>query len=162
MMTHVREPRSGILLPTLLLTVIVILICGASYVTPVTLIVLDIRGEKKLIPINEGDELTHSYVHSMYQVPVSEKFILRDGRLKLTRVDTPNVSVLEYFGLTDPDVEHLGLYFDSFTTPAASVGSHTVQIRNSEVDVGTAEGIEGKISLSVWKTNNLFYYMNFL
>jgi len=52
------------------------------------------------------DRFTVTYHHSMYDQPVSEEFVVRDGAIELRRLESPSAAVLEYFGVTAPGAAH--------------------------------------------------------
>lgn len=124
--------------------------------------VLEISSPKKMIPVHEGDVLVHSYTHSMYGAPVSERFTIQNSRLKLISVDTPNVAVLEYFGLNTDGVGHLNLVFDSFMIPAASIGAHLIKVGDIIINLRTGEDRDEKILVRIRKTNAIEYYMELI
>ncbi|MGD9817992.1 MAG: hypothetical protein AB7V04_04745 [Desulfomonilaceae bacterium] len=115
--------------------------------------VLDISSGSRLILVRDGDTFDHEYTHSMYQAPITERFVVTGGLLKLIKVDSPSVAVLEYFGLNGPEVGHMNLLFDSFTTPSASIGSHRFKIRGQDFNPPTGEGLEGKIRVKLRKAS---------
>ncbi|MBM3390648.1 MAG: hypothetical protein FJY34_01550 [Betaproteobacteria bacterium] len=47
-----------------------------------------------------------TYHHSMYDQPVREEFVVRDGAIELRRLESPSAAVLEYFGVTAPGPTH--------------------------------------------------------
>lgn len=53
------------------------------------------------------DRFTVTYQHSMYDQPVSEEFVVRDGTIELHRLESPSAAVLEYFGVTAPGATHV-------------------------------------------------------
>ncbi|MDD3471858.1 MAG: hypothetical protein PHS86_03660 [Syntrophaceae bacterium] len=122
--------------------------------------VLEISSENRLILVRDGDTFDHEYTHSMYQAPVTERFVITGGRLKLIKVDSPCVAVLEYFGLNGPEVGHMNLLFDSFTTPSASIGSHRLKIRGQDFNPPTGEGLEGKIRVKLRKASIIDYLIS--
>ncbi len=121
--------------------------------------VVEINNPVRVIRVTEGDELVHSYTHSMYLAPVSEQFIIQNGKMKLMAVSTPNVAVLEYFGLNSEDTRDRNLVFDSFTIPVASVGNHSIRVRDLQVDLGTGVASAGKIEVRVTRVNLFSYLM---
>ncbi len=119
--------------------------------------VLEISSPGRFIRVCEGDELIHSYTHSMYLAPVDERFIIENGRLRLVSVNTPSVAVLEYFGLNSENTEGLKLFFDSFTIPVASSGGHKIKVGNAGIDLWTGTSSEEKIEIRTSKVNFFKY-----
>ena len=62
------------------------------------LLVVKIGSPEVMVPVSEGDVFFHTYVHSMYQVPVSEKFRIEDGHFRLVHVQTQSDAVLALLG----------------------------------------------------------------
>lgn len=139
-----------------LLTVILALFIVLGLLVQFT--VIEISSPERLIRVCESDEMIHSYTHSMYMAPVREKFIIQNGRMKLVSVNTPNVAVLEYFGLNKENTNDLDLVFDSFTIPVASIGGHSITVGNTQVDLWTGTPSSEKIEIRVGKIN-LFKYL---
>jgi hypothetical protein len=52
------------------------------------------------------DRFSVTYHHSMYDQPVKEEFVVRDGVIELRRLESPSAAVLEYFGVTAPGAAH--------------------------------------------------------
>ena len=142
---------------TLMLFSTVITIALLVFALQARFSVVDISSAKISIPINEGDDVVHSYTHSMYKASVNEQFIIDDSRFHLMNVNTDSIAVLEYFGLNNKDVSHLNLFFDSFTIPSSSVGAHRLKIKGAEIDLGTGEERDGKVYIRIRKTGLIEY-----
>ena len=63
------------------------------------LLVVKIGSPEVMVPVSEGDVFFRTYMHSMYEVPVSEKFRIEDGHFRLVHVQTQSDAVLAYLGL---------------------------------------------------------------
>jgi len=140
-------------LPYLLGLTAILLLVGLSKSLPV----LDIGDEIEL-PVSEGDVFVHTYVHSMYQVPVSEKFRIENGHLRLFHVTSTSEAALEYFGILRNDEFNVDGRFLEFTIPAASIGKHVVHVRDREIDLGTHENREGPIRVKLTRVPVLIYF----
>lgn len=138
--------------PYLLVPATILLLAGLWQ----SLLVLDIGSEVEL-PVSEGDVLVHKYVHSMYQVPVSEKFKIENGYLRLFHVMSTSDAALEYFGLLSRDEPNVDGKFREFTIPSASIGKHVIQVRDREIDLGTHEDRDGSIRVKLTRLPALIY-----
>ena len=65
---------------TLMLFSTVIAIALLVFALQARFSVVDISSARISIPVNEGDDVVHSYTHSMYKASVSEQFIIYNSR----------------------------------------------------------------------------------
>jgi hypothetical protein len=85
----------------------VFLVLGASALWPVPAVrVFDAASQRTLarLPADEGAPLRLSYQHSIYRQPGIEEFAVRDGALRLVRLASPSMAVLEYYARPEPIV----------------------------------------------------------
>ena len=76
---------------------------------PVTVLELrnDTRGGTVRIPVPGGGPFVVTSLHSIYDQPVEEEFVVDDeGALVLEAVSSPSAAVLEYFGITELGERH--------------------------------------------------------
>jgi hypothetical protein len=75
---------------------------------PVTVLELEnaARGRTLRAAVGEGEPFSVVYHHSMYEAPVSEEFVLANGRVVLEAVSSPSAAVREYFGLAGAGERH--------------------------------------------------------
>lgn len=64
------------------------------------------RGRTTRVAIRAGEPFSITYQHSMYDQPVTEDFMVEDGRIVLQAVESPSAAVREYFGITGPGARH--------------------------------------------------------
>ena len=64
------------------------------------------RGSTDRVALGAGEPFWVVYHHSMYDQPVTEEFMVEDGRIVLRAVESPSAAVREYFGLTGPGARH--------------------------------------------------------
>ncbi len=81
-----------------LLALLVVLFAGTGVAMATPVPVLSISGERHqfLGYLADGGSLVYSYRHSIYQVPVSERFTRDGDLLRLLRVAAPDIRVIEY------------------------------------------------------------------
>lgn len=120
---------------------------GAASVGP-TLVVTDAEtGERLLeIPVAEGTTVTLAYTHSVERTPVRDRYVVRDGRLVMTRM------TFESYGWGLPasaDVERVNGSFvakpnrsyTSITVAPGRVAGHRLIVGDRTVDlVALADG----------------------
>ncbi len=77
-------------------------------VRPVTVLELDNaeRGGAFRTTLGRGEVFSVVYHHSIYDQPVTEDFVVEDGRIVLKAVSSPSAAVREYFGLDGPGERH--------------------------------------------------------
>ena len=120
-------------------------------------LVLEIEGPNVVLPVSEGDVFLHTYTHSMYGVPVQEKFRIQDGHFRLVHIMTQSDAVLAYLGIEGKDEPNVDETFREFTIPAASVGNHAIRVRGTNVPLGTHEGRGGRVRVSIVSIPVLVY-----
>lgn len=64
------------------------------------------RGREFRTPLATGEVFSVIYHHSMYDQPVTEDFVVADGRIVLEAVSSPSAAVREYFGISAPGERH--------------------------------------------------------
>jgi hypothetical protein len=65
------------------------------------------RGRTFRAPLAAGEPFAVVYHHSMYDQPVTEEFVVEDGRIVLEAVSSPSAAVREYFGIVAAGERHL-------------------------------------------------------
>lgn len=58
------------------------------------------RGEVACLPLAGGERFAVTWIHSMYDAPVTEEYQVARGRLALRAVESPSAAAREYLGLT--------------------------------------------------------------
>jgi hypothetical protein len=111
--------------------------------------VLEIGGPALRVPVSEGDEFVRTYRHSIYEVPVSEKFRIEDGHFRLVHVATQSEAVLWYLGIERKDEPNVDRIFTEFTIPAASIGRHTIWVHHREIRLDAVPNRDGKIRVKL-------------
>ncbi|MFH0824700.1 MAG: hypothetical protein V2B18_18250, partial [Pseudomonadota bacterium] len=113
--------------------------------------VLDIGNGRHLIPVSKGEIFRHSYVQSMYDVPVTEKFQIEDGYFRLIQVVTESDAVLVYLGLERGKEPNDAGRFVEFTIPLGSIGNHVISVPGRDIPLGTGENQTGSTSVKLRK-----------
>jgi hypothetical protein len=145
------ETRALILLPVIL----ILALSGAAFRND--LVVLEIGTPEVVLPVSEGDVFVHTYVHSMYQVPVSEKFRIEDGNFRLVHVMTESEAALEYLGLESKEEPNVNRTCNEFTILAASIGSHSLRVKDRYVPLATIADSDGRIKVKLRRVALLGY-----
>jgi hypothetical protein len=121
-------------------------------------LVVQVDGPDVLIPVSEGEVFFRSYTHSMYQVPVSEKFLIENEHFRLVHVQTQSEAVLAYLGLEGKNEPNADAKVKEFSIPAASIGKHMLRFPHRDLYLGTQEGRNGSIRVKLTKVP-LFMYL---
>jgi hypothetical protein len=85
-------------------------LAAAAGLHPVTVVELEnaARGRTACLAIGDGEPLSVTYHHSMYDRPVTEEFVVdEDRRIILKSVSSPSAAVREYFGIAAPGQRHV-------------------------------------------------------
>lgn len=122
------------------------------------LLVVTIDSPNVMVPVSEGDVVFRTYMHSMYQVPVSEKFRIEYGHFKLVHVETQSDAVLAYLGLEGKNEPNAHGNFREFSVPAASIGDHVLRFHDRDIPLGTHEGPDGSIHVKLARVPLLAYF----
>jgi hypothetical protein len=142
---------------TLLLFLIVaaaLLVVGISK----TMLVLEVGSPSVIVPVSKGDVFVRTYMHSMYHVPVSEKFRIEDKYFRLVHVMTQSDAVLAYLGVEGKDEPNVDRQLREFTIPAASMGNHVIQVHDRNIPLGTHEDRGGKIHVKLIRMPLLVHF----
>jgi hypothetical protein len=121
-------------------------------------LVVQIDGPGVLVPVSHGDAFFRTYMHSMYQVPVTEKFRLEEGHFRLVHVQTESDAVLAYLGIESRDEPNADAQLKEFSIPAASIGKHVLRFSDRDIALGTDEGRDGRIRVRLTRVP-LFTYL---
>jgi hypothetical protein len=116
-----------------------------------SVLVVQISNPDVLLPVAEGDVFVRTYVDSMYQAPVSEKFRIEDGHFRLFHVKTESDAVLAYLGLERKGEFNVDRKFGEFSVPAASIGNHVAWVNDRAIPLGTHEDREGSVQVKLLK-----------
>ncbi|MBI4962855.1 MAG: hypothetical protein HY913_06225 [Desulfomonile tiedjei] len=144
--------------PYLLGVAAILLVVGPGQ----SLLIVDIGGRELALPVSEGDVFVHTYTHSMYDVPVSEKFRIEGDYLRLVQVTSLSEAALEYLGIERRDEFNVDLRCRGFTIPAGSIGNHVFQVRDREIDLGNPENREEAIQVKLVRVRALVYFVSAL
>ncbi|MEW6533231.1 MAG: hypothetical protein AB1473_20540 [Thermodesulfobacteriota bacterium] len=145
--------------------VLVLVILAAALLTVglcKNLLLVQIDNPEVLAPVSEGDVLVHTYMHSMYQVPVSEKFKIERGHFRLFHVKTDSYAALEYLGLERKDEPNVDVAFAEFSIPAASIGKHMLRLHDREIPLGTHQDSNGRIRVKLVQASAVVYFARLL
>lgn len=121
-------------------------------------LVLKIGNPEVMVPVSEGDVFFRTYIHSMYQVPVSEKFRIEDGHLRLVHVQTQSEAVLVYQGLEGKNEPNADGQFTEFLVSAASIGNHVLRFHDRDIALGTREDRDGSIKVELSRIPLFTYF----
>jgi len=113
------------------------------------LLFVQIDNPKALARVSEGDELVHTYTHSMYHALVSERFRIERGHFRLLHVKTDSYAALEYLGLERKEEPNAHGAFTEFSIPAASMGSHMLRLNDRDISLGTDQDRDGRIRVKL-------------
>ncbi len=122
------------------------------------LLVVQIDGLDVVVPVSEGEEFFRTYVHSMYEVPVTEKFRIEDGRFRLVHVQSQSDAVLAYLGIEGKDEPNADETLTEFSIAAASIGNHVLRFQDREISLGTGEVRDGSIKIKLTRISLLTYF----
>jgi hypothetical protein len=64
------------------------------------------RGRTFRAALEPGEPFAVVYQHSIYDQPVTEEFVVEDGRIVLEAVSSPSAAVREYFGILGAGERH--------------------------------------------------------
>jgi hypothetical protein len=124
--------------------------------------VLEIGNGRHSIPVSKGEVFRHSYVQSMYDVPVTEKFQIEDGYFRLIQVVTDSDAVLAYLGLERGKEPNAAGRFVEFTVPLGSIGNHVISVSGRDIPLGTGENQTGsttvKLRMMTWAEYLLTFF----
>lgn len=143
--------------------------CVSVAVLPVLILlpgfqVLEIGGGKAKVSlsVSKGDVFAHGYTHSMYGVPVVEKFRIERGGLRLFHVMTESDGAREYFGIEKKGENNADAKFTSFSIPVASVGGHVLSLDGRRISLETLHAGTGAITVTLGKRSLAAYLMTHL
>lgn len=107
--------------------------------------------------VTNGDIVTLSYTHSMYNVPVIERLKVENGTLELFRVESSDAA-LEYFGIEGK--KNVKISVKEFVIPAVSVGHHVLSVKGHDILLGNVKTKDQKIHVSIKKQSFASYFIN--
>lgn len=152
-MTHSSGCGAKALLLFLVILAVALLTVGLCK----NLLLVQIDNPEVLARVSQGNVLVHTYMHSMYQVPVSEKFRIERGHFRLFHVKTDSYAALECLGLEEREEPNVYLAFTEFSIPAASIGNHTLRLHDRDIPLGTHQDKEGRIRVKLVEMPALVY-----
>ena len=112
-------------------------------------LVVQIDSPEIMVPVSEGEEFCRTYINSMYQASVSEKFRIEDGHLRLVHVRTQSDAALAYLGIERKNEPNVDRKLREFSIPAASIGNHMLRFHDRDIPLGTREGRDGTIRVKL-------------
>jgi hypothetical protein len=118
--------------------------------------VLSIGAQGPIYKVSQGEVFSLEYVHSMYGVPVLERFRVEKESFTLFHV-VSSQAALEYFGIAGSAEPNVQRTLRGFSVPAGSVGSHRLRIGDREISLGTLKG-EGSVVIRLTRMS-LFRYL---
>lgn len=95
--------------------------------------VLEIGDGGLSFSVKPGEIFAHCFIHSMYDVPVCEKFRVEKGTFTLFYIETQSDAALEYYGIEKRQENNVNRRFTEMIIPAESSGRHRIQIGNREI-----------------------------
>jgi hypothetical protein len=123
------------------------------------LLVLEIGSPELVVPVSEGDVFFRTYINSMYEAPVSEKFKIEDGHLRLVHVQTQSDAALAYLGIERKNEPNADEKLTEFSIPAASIGNHVLRFRDCDIPLGTGEGRDGSVRVRLARVSLLAHFV---
>lgn len=119
--------------------------------------VLSIGAQGPIYRVSKGDVFSLEYTHSMYGVPVLERFRVGEEAFTLFHVASSEAA-LEYFGIESGAEPNVRRTLRSFSVPAGSVGNHRLRIRDREIRLETLGGKEESVVIRLTRMS-LFRYL---
>jgi hypothetical protein len=83
------------------------ILTGAALAAPVGVLEVSDGRAAAVLPLDDGEPLTYSYIQSVYGVPVVEEHEREGALLRMERVRSTDIKAVEYFRWTAP-IEHVG------------------------------------------------------
>jgi hypothetical protein len=118
--------------------------------------VLSIGAQGPTCRVSQGEVFSLEYVHSMYGVPVQERFRVEEESFTLFHV-VSSQAALEYLGIESGAEPNVRRTLRSFSVPTGSVGNHRLRIGDREIGLGTLKG-EGSVVIRLTRMS-LFRYL---
>jgi hypothetical protein len=123
---------------------------------------VEIGDNGQYFPVSEGEIFVLEYTHSMYQVPVREKFRVEDTYFILFHVETQSDAVLEYFGIGDKKENNVRKVLKEFSIPVASIGKHMLYIKDRKIPLDAANNNQENINIKLLKIPLITYIIHTL
>lgn len=114
-----------------------------------------------MLPAPVGAVFTHEFTHSMYRVPVSERFRIEDGTFALFHVKTTDAA-LEYYGIERREAGNVSGKFTEFAIPAASIGNHVITMGDRAIPLAPSTEQSGSIHIRLVRRPLLILWLNSL
>jgi hypothetical protein len=144
---------------TTLLCLLIPCIIGITSIFVLKIQVLAIGDAGYCFRVKNGDTIALSYTHSMYKVPVIERFKVENGMLELFHVETSDAA-LEYFGIEGKGINNVRTSVKEFTIPTVSVGHHLLSVSGKNILLGSIKTKDQKIQISLNKQSFASYLIN--
>ncbi|MCX7966797.1 MAG: hypothetical protein N2596_09255 [Syntrophorhabdaceae bacterium] len=109
------------------------------------------------IRVRNKDEIILQYTHSMFGVPVIEKFFVEDGSLILYHVDT-NYAALEYFGIEGKKKDNIKLIIKEFSIPKDSIGKHTLYVKDKVFMISQFRDFHGSVRIRLRRIPLIMFF----
>jgi hypothetical protein len=117
---------------------------------------LQVGDSGPVFSVKEGEVFSLCYTQSMYNVPVTERFKVENGRFILFHVISRDAA-LEYFGIERKDVNNVRRALVEFSIPQASVGKHALLIQKREIGLRDFAGQDELIRVRLEKIPIISY-----
>jgi hypothetical protein len=122
----------------------------------VSIQVLQVGDSGPVFRVAEGEVFSLSYTQSMYNVPVTEKFRIENGRFILFHVISSEAA-LEYLGIERKEENNVRGVLAEFLIPRASIGKYALMIRDSKIELGSAAGQKEAIRIRLAQMPFIIY-----
>jgi hypothetical protein len=94
--------------------------------------------------VAEGEVFSLRYTHSMYGVPVTERFRVENGCFTLFHVISSDAA-LDYFGIERKEENNAERTAAEFLIPQASVGRHVLLIKDRKIKLRDLAGQDERV-----------------
>lgn len=125
-------------------------------------LVIEIGSSGRCIPVENGDVLTHTFIHSMYDVPVIERFRIENEEMHLFHVDSESGAALEYYGIENHHENNVSRRIQEFSIPVDSIGSHVLFIGNRHIFLSDLNEGGHSIRIRLTRLPAIVNWVNFL
>jgi hypothetical protein len=98
--------------------------------------VVEVGDQGLCFPAKNGDVISHTFFHSIYDVPVIERLKVREGSFNLFHVDSPSDAALEYYMIEGRHEGNVNRNIIEFCIPKSSNGGHVLNINDQSIVLG--------------------------
>ena len=124
--------------------------------------VIEIGESRRCIAVKTGDSMTHTFIHSMYDVPVFERFRIENDGMHLFHVDSESLAALEYYDIENRLENNVSRRIQEFSIPAESIGSHVLIIGNRQISLSGLKDGERSTPVRLTRRPAIVNRVNFL